>query len=338
MVDDYHPETSQVERRRMEATAQSLARAFGDGAERGRLRADLALQESMPPRSVAVISGEDMPNIGESGLARYYVVNIKRGEVEASSILTEVQRMARQGALVRIMRGYIQYLAERADELCEQMEQRYTTLRDQAVAQSASAHGRAPEAVAHIMLGYETMLAYFGYAGAMDKETMLVERDAAWNVLISGIRQQAREANDERPSRMYLRAVSELLASKTMSVKDISNPESGEPGRDLVGYRDTSFYYFIPGITFRYVSRLFSDQGQAFPLGERMLYKQMREDGVLLPGTDGKSTRVKQISGRMARYLTIPRGLLDGSDEPETRQMSFIDVSEPGDPFKRSGD
>lgn len=47
MVDDYHPVTSLQERKKMEATAQSLARAFGDGAERGRMKSDLTLQEAM---------------------------------------------------------------------------------------------------------------------------------------------------------------------------------------------------------------------------------------------------------------------------------------------------
>lgn len=64
VVDDYHPVTSLQERKKMEATAQSLARAFGDGAERGRMKADLTLQEAMPPRGVAIISGEDTPGVG----------------------------------------------------------------------------------------------------------------------------------------------------------------------------------------------------------------------------------------------------------------------------------
>ena len=81
VVDDYHPVTSLQERKKMEATAQSLARAFGDGAERGRMKADLTLQEAMPPRGVAIISGEDTPGVGESGMARFYVVNVGKGKV-----------------------------------------------------------------------------------------------------------------------------------------------------------------------------------------------------------------------------------------------------------------
>ena len=40
VVDDYHPVASQQEKRQMAATAQALSRAFGDGADRGRLNAD----------------------------------------------------------------------------------------------------------------------------------------------------------------------------------------------------------------------------------------------------------------------------------------------------------
>ena len=70
VVDDYHPVHSLQEKRQMEAMAQNLARAFGDGAERGRMRADGTLQTSMPPRSVAIISGEDTPSAGAKRTSR----------------------------------------------------------------------------------------------------------------------------------------------------------------------------------------------------------------------------------------------------------------------------
>ena len=76
VVDDYHPVTSLQERKKMDATAQSLARAFGDGAERGRMKSDLTLQEAMSPRGVAIISGEDTPGVGESGMARFYITSV----------------------------------------------------------------------------------------------------------------------------------------------------------------------------------------------------------------------------------------------------------------------
>ena len=81
LVDDFHPTMSVQEKRQMSATAQTLSRAFGDGADRGRLNADSTIKKSAPPRAVAVITGEDLPAIGASGLARFFIVDIDKGDI-----------------------------------------------------------------------------------------------------------------------------------------------------------------------------------------------------------------------------------------------------------------
>lgn len=336
VVDDYHPETSISERRRMESIAQALSRAFGDGADRGRMRADLGLQESMPSRCVVVITGEDTPNITESGVARYYMVNVTKGDVKSDDILTEVQRMARAGTLRKIMRGYIEYIAARADELPAQLEQRFVKLRARAARENIGAHGRAPEAVAHLMIAYEQMLGYLVSVGAIDEEQVQVECDGAWRVLMAGSRQQTQVAAEEKPTSQYLRALGELLQARVVKVSDLTDPESGVP-RDMIGYCDEQYYYFIGGVAYRYVCRLYADQGHEFPLGERMLYKMLREEGQLVPGTDGRNVRLKRIGATVGRYVTIPRKIIDGDKGPE--QLSFVNVTghDPDNPYENGG-
>lgn len=337
VVDDYHPETSLVERRRMESTAQALARAFGDGAERGRMRSDLGLQESMPPRSIAIISGEDMPNIGESGQARFYVVNINRGDIEPGAALSEAQQLARNGTLRRIMRGYIEYIRAHADELPDLLARRYVELRAQATKDIIQAHGRAPETVAHLMLGYELMFKYMRDIDAVDDETAASELQSAWRTLITSSREQSREAADERPTQLYLRAIAEMLQARIVRVKDLNNIDSSDNVKDFIGYKDSSHYYLIPGVAYRYVCKLYADQGSAFPLGERALYKALREYGLLIPGGDGKSTRVKRIGTNTARYITIPLKAIDGDKGPE--QLAFVNVTghDPDNPYENGG-
>lgn len=341
VIDDYHPETSRAERQRMEAVAQSLARAFGDGAERGRMKADLSLQDSMPPRSVGVISGEDMPDIGESGTARYFIVNVRRGDVGATDALTKTQSMAKHGAFRRIMRGYIEYLGKRADELPDELEARFLELRQRAMNESADgAHGRAPETVAHIMLGYETMLKYFASTGAITQEDMELEFSAAWQLIMYTSQNQAREAMAEKPSHMFMSAVNEMLQTKMIRVRDLTDIEAGDPPKDWVGYCDDMYYYFLPGITYRYVAKLTSEQGHDFPVGERTLWRQMKEEGLLFAGNDGQPCRLKRINGKPpARYATISRAVMEGRPAVQKPvpnvQLTFTDVTgqEPDNPF-----
>ena len=330
VVDDYHPETSASERRRMESIAQMLSRAFGDGADRGRMRADLGLQESMPPRCMAIITGEDTPSIAESGVARYYIVNVGKGDIVADDALTEVQRMAKAGVLRRIMRGYIEYLAARADELPAQLAERFVELRARATRENQGAHGRAPEAVAHLMLAYEQMIGYMVSLGAMDKELADAERANAWRVLIEGSREQAAVAAEDQPTALYLRALGELMQARVVRVADLTEPDAAIP-RDMIGYSDRDYYYLISGVAYRAVCKLYTDQGHEYPLSERMLGKMLREEGLILPGADGKTARLKRIGTTVGRYLTIPRAAIDGKDE--VQQMRFTDVTGTDVPF-----
>ncbi|MDL2206704.1 hypothetical protein LJC33_07340 [Eubacteriales bacterium OttesenSCG-928-N13] len=314
VVDDYHPVTNMQERKKMEATAQSLSRAFGDGAERGRMKSDLTLQEAMPPRGVAIISGEDTPGVGESGMARFYVVNVRKEDVPVNDDLTAMQELARQGYLQRSMRGYITWLVKQADELSEMLHMEFIRLRTIALDKTQGQHGRTPESIAHMILGYEFMLRYMRDVGVLSDDECLHELEQAWTVLTRNSRQQAKELREERPSKIFLSSIAELLISKMVGVRDLTQieGEQGSTGRDMIGYMDDNYYYLMPEVAYRAVAKLHNDQGQAFPLTRKMLYKQMKEDGMLTIDTNAEtSTRVKWVDGQSQRLLWVPRALIN---------------------------
>lgn len=331
VVDDYHPVHSLQEKRQMEAMAQNLARAFGDGAERGRMRADGTLQTSMPPRSVAIISGEDTPSAGESGLARYYIVNVGKEDIPVGEALTAAQEQARKGYLTRCMAGYIDWLRGQADALPSALHDRFIKLRNIAVEQTKGQHGRTAEAIAHILLGYEMMLKYFLSIGLFDAETcgtMLVE---AMRALTDSSKKQAADMEADKPTRIFLSSLSELLASRAVALKDISTAEpegsfsKGLP-KDMIGYMDDDYYYFMPQLAFTAVSKLRKEQNLEFPVSLKALYKAMRAEGIL-PGVkaDGEATRPKWIDGRTVRLLWVPRHFIDGAKK-EVEQISMMPV------------
>ncbi len=322
-VDDYHPETSMQERRKMETTAQTLSRAFGDGADRGRMKADLSLQESMPPRGIAVMSGEDMPNIGESGMARYYVVSVDKDDIPISDLLTEAQAMAKRGIFRKVMRGYIEYLQPRAEKLAAQLETRFIKLRAQAAKETQGAHGRAPEAVAHIMLGYSMMQDYLVSIGALTNDDANADFIEAWHELIRNSTEQSKEAQDEKPCKMFLSAIGEMLASKTADVKDLTITNSLNPIKGMIGYMDADYFYLLPETTYTMVAKLYGDQGMTFPLSKRLLFKQMRDDGLAEPSAEGKTTRSKSIAGKIMRLLWIPRRCVEGAPQPAEVQTTI---------------
>ena len=69
-VDDYHPVGSPQEKRRMEKIAHSLIRGFADRVGRGRMNSDTSLRETYIPRGLCIVTGEEVPNLGQSATAR----------------------------------------------------------------------------------------------------------------------------------------------------------------------------------------------------------------------------------------------------------------------------
>lgn len=335
-VDDYHPEGNLQARKKMEDMAQQLSRAFGDLAQRGRLNSDRSVQSSMPPRALAMVSGEDMPNIRDSGEARYYVINIGKNDIPADEVMTYMQDKAAEGANARLMRRYIEWLAPQMDTLPNELAERFKELRSKAQALKIG-HSRAPGTIAHLLVGYEMYLRFLTETGIYetDEEWIRSEMTRAMEDIISNAKAQGEESRDERPSRMFLTTVSELLLTREASVVDLTQPVGNQGvNKGHIGYMDAQYYYFLPEASYVAVCSVFTKKGEAFPLTPRMLHKQMHEDGLIVTDTaGGKRTRNKQINGKPCRLLWVPRTCLEGprvvNEQLKMDVNGFVQVDEP---------
>ena len=196
VVDDYYPAASRDKKRQMQRIAQLLSRAFGDNRERGRLSADLSIQRSQPPRSLGIITGELVPDIGESGVGRFYVIEIEKEDVPATRELTELQMQARDGYLRAAMRGYIEWLLPQAEMLGRKlgdMFYQYRARADELLAGSG-AHSRTPEQVTHIMIGLTMMLDYWTSLGLQTAESKADKLEKYWQIVTRNI---SAECDDE---------------------------------------------------------------------------------------------------------------------------------------------
>lgn len=336
-VDDYHPEGNLQARRKMEDTAQQLSRAFGDLAQRGRMQSDQTLATAKPPRSLALISGEDMPNIRESGEARYYVIQVGKDDIKADKGLTEMQDNAASGAQAYVMRKYIEWLAPQMDELPAKLGERFKELRS--MFQGAKlGHSRTPGTVAHLIIGYEMYMRFLIASGVVDDpdgEVLRSEVNEAVKDIIANSAAQGRESRAERPSRLFLNTISEMLLTKEASVMDLTDSTGKATGGKLnIGYMDAVYYYLIPETSYRVVCEFFTKKGEAFPLSSRMLYKQMDEDGVIQSDNAGKRARVKTINGKSVRLLWVPRDCIDGPKPTKEQLRMDLSRGDPGDGFK----
>ena len=331
LVDDFHPVTSVQEKRQMSSTAQGLSRAFGDGADRGRLNADTTLKISTPPRSVAMITGEDLPAIGASGLARYFILDIDKGDIPVGPEMTEIQERARQGYLQKAMRGYIQWLLQQTDGMPARLHDLFLRLRDDIHRESSGQHDRAPETVACILIGYQMMLNYMRDLGLFTTEEAVKRLAHARGKLMEASQAQARDMESEKPTRIFLDSLAELMSSKQVALKDLTNVEAKDPPptERMIGYLDNEYYYLLPNVAFGAVQKLCREQGTEFPVSLKALFKHLRTDGILtgLPA-EGPGTRTKWVGGKNQRLLWIPVGELNGPKaEIEQQKMNFTEVN-----------
>lgn len=321
VVDDYHPSSNMQDKRLMERTAQSLSRAFGDHAERGRLNSDSTIQASEPPRALAMFSGEDIPDIGESGVSRYYLVSVDPDDIPASRELTEAQNQAHCGVFRLAMRGYIQWLAQQAETLPATLEEMFLQYRTKAHEQFAGKgiHGRSIEAVAQIMIGLTMMNRYFASLGIYDSALAEDVTENLWPTVIENTEEQLERTRAEKPSIMFLNAIREMIASKMITLVDITPGHAPESvGQNMVGWYDADNYYFMPETVMGCISKFYSNQGRSFPVNLRTLFKQMKEEGYLARTEGNGYTCRKRLGGQQPRLVWIPRATIDGGTPVQT--------------------
>ena len=209
------------------------------------------------------------------------------------------------------------------------------TYRDAARRIGSGDQERAPEAIACIMLGYNMMLSYYqhiGLFGAEKGKEMFVE---AMQALTEASRQQSRDMESEKPTRIFLDTLSEMLATRRVWVKDLvieseKNPYSSD---NMVGWRDNEYYYLLPNMAYKEVSRVCREEGHDFPVSLKALYKHLREEGIVTGVKDGEPvSRPKYIDGKTVRVVRILAKELDGDKADVQMEMQMTAVGGNGLP------
>lgn len=271
LVDDYHPTTDYRSTENMKATAQRLARAYGDLAERGRANPDGSIRQANPPRGLCIMSGEESPDVGESGTARYYIIEMHTGDVEASERLSTMQEKARTGHLWQAMRGYIEWLIPMTDRLQERLQTLFEQHRAEIMKQMHGAHGRVVEAVAWLFVALDLMEAYFRTNG------IIIPREQIEAAVIQNAADQSESMKGEKPIDMFLDALRELRAVGAVYVVDLDPEENG----DRIGFMKDPYIFLYPVVAYNSVAELYRKQGTRFPLTRPALWQRMQKDGLL---------------------------------------------------------
>ena len=310
VVDDFVPQESIQKQRELEDKAQRLVRAQGNRQGRGRMRADTTLRSAYFPRGVVVVTGEQLLS-GQSANARIFVVQVE--ESPDLGNVTEAQGTAH--LLPRAMSAYVQWLAKQHDSLQADLPRAWRELRAEA-GKAGSTHLRQPEAVAYLYLGVDMALNFATELGALTGREADELRRTAWDSLVNLTAAQQQNLDAESPSSRFIEAIGALLVQGQVVILPKEAPDTPPPvGKDAIGWSDLDFIYLEPGAVFNRVSRFLRDEGSPPLIKRPSLWKALVQDGVTIPGTDGRSTIVEYIGGTNRRVLKLPRNVLDRADE-----------------------
>ena len=117
------------------------------------------------------------------------------------------------------MRGYIVWLSKQVEKLPQMLHDAFIRSRAEALERTNGQHGRTAEAIAHMMVGYECMLYYLRDVGALTDDEARKAYTHAWGVVTDNSARQAAEMKEDRPSKIFLSTISELLIAKSVGIK-----------------------------------------------------------------------------------------------------------------------
>lgn len=311
VIDDLHP-SSRMEEQRMNGTAQAIMRAYGDRTGRGRLRSDSTLMESRPPQGNAIITAEYAPDIGESGTARYFALELKEDDVDLQT-LSVYQKEAAQGTLQRCMYAYTQWLKERflySEEarqvFLQRLHSRFLFYRDAFRKSGNRCHGRVPETVAHLQMGMDYFLMFLRDRNGMDEERCVEIQKRFRQILYRLALRQAESIEQDKPTHLFIRKLYALLESNQAYLADrngLCDPGFGT----CLGYQDEQYLYLHSELAYKVVRKFCEDQGENFSCSHKSLLKAMAEEGLILPGTK-QNTRPLRVGDVQKRVLYLYRG------------------------------
>ena len=318
LIDDYHPVGSRPERERMTATAQTMIRGWSNRSERARANSDRTVQAPMPPRGIGLCTGEDVPDVGESGVARLYVLRMTREDKLPHDRLDPLNTKGRQGLYAAAMAGYVSALIPEASALPGMLRDKWEELRAQVGALTPDTGGDLTENAAFLLLGLHMALRYFVSAGASTG----TESEAIWQqaitAIVEGASNQAADLAETKPSALFISALRELLATQAAQTRSLTDhlQEYISPER-MAGYHDDQMFYFIPGAVYGMVRSHLEARGAFISISDKELWRHLRDEKLLHADKDMNPCKGKNISGKTQRLLWIHRSVLEGAPEPQ---------------------
>lgn len=304
-VDDFHPCGGPKDRMRMLSTAEILLGGYGDRMGRGRLTSDIQIRQDKVPRGLCLVTGEDLPELSQSRLARLVAVELRRDNIDFQKI-TQAQNNAE--LLPLCMAGYIDWLRPQLDQVAKDLRQTFPTLRDSFT--DSGSYGRIPSNSAWLMIGAGAVLQYMADIGAISSQRTEELQGSFRQILQTLAAEQGQRVAEDSPTKKFTEALRELISSGRCIVRDTTDSRNFvEPGTEFIGWQDGDWLYLLPDTTYKAVNQFFNGQGLCFPVTAKTLWKHLEAAGMIRPAK-GQRTELKKINSKNYRVIALRRNAI----------------------------
>lgn len=310
VIDDLHPST-RVEEGPMTAKAQSIMRCYGDRNGKGRLNADCTHRAAKPPQGNAIITAEFAPDVGESGTARYFALELKRADMDWE-VLSSLQQLASNGTLNRCMFAFIEWITEtylKDEQTLQQflsvLQHYFVQRRNEFPRNSIRGHNRVAENVAWLQMGLHFFLLFLDAKLGYGVDYLEQVEQKYQKLLYALARRQADSIDQDKPTHIFIRKLFALLESEQAHLRNRNTLRNDVffPGT-CIGYRDEHRFYLYAEVIHRTVRKFCEDQGESFPITSRGLLKALAEEG-LIETAQGQNTKSVSLEGKNRRVVCL---------------------------------
>lgn len=309
VVDDFHPSLKNDEGS-MTKNMQQLLRAYGNRCGRARLNSFARPTETRYPKGNAIFTAEFLPDVGESGTARYIPLELKPDSIN-NEMLSFYQQLALDGVLSSCMFHYTEWIKEKYldDEqsfiklLGEKFETNRRIISNLFTEKKMSIRDRLVDDFVCFRIGFEFMLKFYEDKIHTEEctDNLLKQFD---NFIILLAEKREKLTCDDAPTHKFICKLFALLDSGRITLVN-TNETFPEIKINNVGYEDDKFFYLHSAAVHKEVRRLCDEQGESFTINEKALIKALADENLIELGNDGRNTVQHKFGGKNKRYLVL---------------------------------
>lgn len=322
-IDDFCPRGGWHDVEKLHKEADRLFRAQGNGAGRGRMKADQSLARTHFPRGLIVSTGEDIPK-GHSMRARLWVIELGPKDVDFNR-LTKAQQDASNGLYAQALAAYLQWLSPRYDEILKSYKDQIATLRERAA--SDSQHRRTPEMTASLAYGFSTFLDFALDSGCIDCTQHRVLWERCWTSLGEIASNQFSLQASSDPVDRFIELLSQAVRSGLAHIAKIDGSYPDNPrawgwadaasacwrGNGMkIGWIDGDDLYLLPDAAHKAAQDMAKSGGDNLLITPATLWKRLSERRILKSEDNKRGRRSirKIIEGTRSAVLHLDSSVI----------------------------